>query len=188
MAQSSVGHLRNACGLLLLFALMSVACAQTPINGAGHLKEWIKGVWITGNGTYTIYTDDHYFVVSVEGDSAHANVYCGASQLKFTNKGMARLQVLRVRHMPGGEQTTFNRAIFQPDHTETPMVIDSTLFTPGSCNIVDGVIYDAITEVTDEYILISTCNGDKEKIFSNGVYVYMPEGGGEFYSYRIARL
>lgn len=189
MPESSLRQLRNIGGMLLLLALMSVSCGQTPSMDTGaRLREWMKGIWITGNGTYTIYTDDHYFVVSVEGDSAHPNIYCGASQLRFNRKGTARLQALRVRQMPGGESTIFNRNIFQSDHTEAPMVIDTTLFTPGSCNIVDGVIYDAVTEVTDDYILLSTCNGDKEKIFSNGVYVYMPAGGGEFYSYRIARL
>ena len=52
-------------------------------------------------------------------------------------------------------------------------------------HFVDGIIYDSVTEVTDEYILLATCNGDKEKIFSNGTSAYLPAGGGEFYSLRI---
>ncbi len=50
------------------------------------------------------------------------------------------------------------------------------------------MIYDAVTEVTDEYILLATCNGDSEKIFANGVSVYMPASGGEFYSYRVEEM
>ena len=189
MSSISTACRRWLTGVLLALALVLVSCGHVTSGVQGdQLREWRKGVWISGNGTYTVYTDDHYFVVSIEGDSAHPNLYCGASQLRFHRLGMAREQVLRLRQAPGGESTIFNRMIFQPDHTEAPLVMDTTLFTPGSCNIVDGVIYDAVTEVTDDYILISTCNGDKEKIFANGVSVYMPAGGGEFYSYRVSRL
>lgn len=189
MYQCSAVSKCTMAGLFLSLALVLTCSAPASTeDGASRLREWQKGVWISGTGTYTIYTDDHYFVVSVEGDSAHPNLYCGASQLRYHRRGMARQQVLRLRQVPGGEMTTFNRMVFQPDHTEAPLVIDTTLFTPGSCNIVDGVIYDAVTEVADDYILISTCNGDKEKIYANGVSVYMPAGGGEFYSYRVSRL
>jgi len=68
------------------------------------------------------------------------------------------------------------------------MEINSTLFSPGVCNVVDGIIYDSITEATDAYILLSTCNGDKEKIFAKGVSVYLPAGGGEAYAYRIEQF
>ncbi len=78
--------------------------------------------------------------------------------------------------------------LFQKDHTEAPLAIDPELFRAGVCNIKEGTIYDSITESTDEYILLSTCNGDKEKIFSNGVSVYMPAGGGQYYAYRIEKL
>jgi hypothetical protein len=47
------------------------------------------------------------------------------------------------------------------------------------------VIYDSVEEETDEYILLATCNGDKEKIFSDGRSVYMPANGGEYWAYRI---
>jgi hypothetical protein len=135
-----------------------------------------------------VYTDDHYFVISVEGDSAAPNLYCGGTQVEFHRRGMARRQVLRLRQSPGSDMTMFNASMFQPDHSESPLLIDTTLFVPGTCTIAGGVIYDAVTEATDKYILLSTCNGDREKILSSGVAVYLPAGGGEFYSYRIARL
>ena len=90
--------------------------------------------------------------------------------------------------MPSGDKETYRETAFQPDHTEASMPFDSTLFKPDICNIVDGVIYDAVIEATDEYIMLATCNGDKVKIFSNGVSVYLPAGGGEFYSYRVEKL
>ncbi len=70
-------------------------------------------------------------------------------------------------------------------NAEISLKIDTTQFDPNTCNIKDGIIYDSITEVTDEYILLTTCNGDHEKIFSNGIAAYLPPGGGEFYSVRI---
>jgi hypothetical protein len=188
MVPLSVGLGRKIYGIPLLLSLLFVACVQPSGDGSDKLREWRKGVWISGDGTYTVYTDEHYFVVSVEGDSARPNLYCGASQVKFHRRGMARQQVLRLRQSPGGAMQTFSRFVFQPDHSEAPLVVDTTLFVPGTCTISDGVIYDAVTEVTGEYILLSTCNGDKEKIFSNGVAVYLPADGGEFYSYRISRL
>ena len=98
---------------------------------------------------------------------------------------MARKQIIRVRQLPGGKLSFFKEPLIQPDHTETPMEIDTSLFAPNTCNIADGIIYDSITEITDEYVLLTTCNGDHEKIFSNGVSLYLPAGGGEAYSYRI---
>jgi hypothetical protein len=87
--------------------------------------------------------------------------------------------------MPGDAPTIYTKNVFRADRTEAPMEIDPGLFAPGTCNIKDGIIYDSITEATDQYILLSTCNGDKEKIFSNGVSVYLPAGGGEAYAYRV---
>jgi hypothetical protein len=167
--------------LAVLFVLAaSVWCQDEPISIQDRLAEWRQGVWITGTGTYTIWTDSHYFVVSYEGDSASPNIYVGASQVRFHEKGIARKQTLRHRQMPSGDKETYRKTAFQPDHTEAPMLFDS--------NIIDGVIYDAVIEATDEYILLATCNGDKEKIFSNGVSVYLPAGGGEYYSYRVEKL
>ncbi|MBD3299173.1 MAG: hypothetical protein GF341_10995 [candidate division Zixibacteria bacterium] len=188
MLKDSIGYGKKTSVTLLVLCCLMAACAQPSGQSVDRLREWRQGVWMSGTGTYTVYTDDHYFVVSIEGDSAKPNLYCGASQVTFHRRGIARQQVLRLRQVPGHEITLFNRSIFQPDHTEAPLVIDTTLFVPGTCTIADGVIYDAITEMTDEFILLSTCNGDKEKIFSNGVSVYMPAGGGEFYSYRVSRL
>ncbi len=157
-------------------------------DGGIKLAEWRKGVWISGSGTYTIYTDTHYFILSHDGDSTSPNLYFGASQVKFCKKGMARKQVIRLRQMPGRDMQLFKGLSFRPDHTEEPLSIDTSLFAPGRCNVKKGIIYDSITETTDEYILLATCNGDREKIFANGVAVYMPAGGGEFYSYRIEKL
>jgi hypothetical protein len=171
--------------LLLLVPILFVCNSGPTQDLSGQLREWRQGVWISGEGTYTIYTDSHYFVVSLEGDSTSPNIYCGSSQVIYHNRGIARHQVLRIRQMPGGDMSTFKRPVFRRERTEAPLVIDTTLFIPGTCTIHDGVIYDAVTEVTAEYILLSTCNGDQEKIFSDGVSAYLPAGGGEFYSHRV---
>ena len=171
--------------IVTIFLLLTFACSSRPTDLKTKLAEWRNGVWLTEDGSYTIYTDTHYFVVFANGDSNSANIYCGASQIRYHNKGMARKQIIRVRQFPGSNMDFFNRNVLQPDHTETSMKIDSTQFAPNACNIKDGIIYDSITEVTDDYILLTTCNGDKEKIFSNGVSVYLPAGGGAAYSYRI---
>ncbi len=178
--------------ILLSFAAIvwfaSVSLPPTPDDSGAKLREWRKGVWLLPDGSFTVYTDTHYFVLVAAGDSASRNIYCGASQVRYHAKGMARKQVLRVREVAGREPTFYTQNVYKPDHTEAPMEIDPTLFTPGVCNIKDGVIYDSITEVTDEYILLSTCNGDKEKVFSNGVSVYLPASGGEAYAFRVERI
>ncbi len=173
--------------LLPVFALC-ISCSSSPDDIGSKFAEWRKGVWILQDGSYAVYTDNHYFVIYASGDSAAANLYCGASQIEFHNKGMARKQVIRIRQFPGGELNFSKKSAHRPDNTETPLKIDTTLFAPNTCNIKDGIIYDSITEITDEYILLATCNGDKEKIFSNGVAVYLPAGGGEAYSYRVEKL
>jgi hypothetical protein len=174
--------------VLLLSLILAVSCGTTPRDVKSKLAEWRKGVWISGDGTYTIYTDHHYFVVSYEGDSTAPNLYCGASQIAFNNKGTARKQVIRLRQNPGASMYSFKELARQSDTSETPLFYDSSLFKPGTCNIKDGIIYDAVTEVTAEYILLSTCNGDREKIYSTGISVYLPASGGEFYSYRIEKF
>jgi hypothetical protein len=140
------------------------------------------------DGSFTVYTDTHYFVLVAGGDSTAPNIYCGASQVRYHTKGMARKQVLRVRQLPGQAITFIKENVFRADKTEAPMNIDPSLFSPGVCNVKNGIIYDSITEATDTYILLSTCNGDREKIFSNGVSVYLPAGGGEAYAYRIEQF
>jgi len=172
--------------LVLLAGMLLCSCsARVSSDIESRLKAWRKGVWISGSGTYTIYTDTHYFVLSYEGDSTSANLYCGASQVRYCNKGMARKQVVRLRQMPNRGMQLFKESVFHQNNSEQPLEIDTTLFAPGVCNVKNGVIYDSVTEVTDEYILLATCNGDKEQIYANGVAAYMPAGGGEFYSYRI---
>lgn len=174
--------------LLALTMLITSAQSATAENAGERLADWLQGVWITGSGTFTVYTADHYFVISAEGDSASPNIYCGASQLKFCSKGMARKQTLRLRQVPSGEQTAWHEDIFTSEGSEVEFKIDTTLFQPGICNTVEGVIYDSITETTDEYILLATCNGDQIKVFASGVYVYLPKGGGEYKSYRVEKF
>lgn len=169
-------------------SLVFVSAPPIPDDVETRLREWRKGVWLLPDGSFTVYTDNHYFVLVAIGDSSSRNIYCGVSQVRYHAKGMARKQVLRIRQVPGGESTIYNKNLFRPDHTEAPMDIDSSLFSSGVCNIKDGIIYDSITEVTDECILLSTCNGDKEKIFSNGVSVYLQAGGGEAYAFRVERF
>jgi hypothetical protein len=176
--------------LVLIFMGLAASCSAPPVEEEtsasvkDKLAEWRKGVWLLGDGSYAIYTDTHYFVVMVSGDSASPNIYCGASQVVYHEKGMARKQVIRVRQLPGGDLVTFKENVLG-HNAEIPLKIDTTQFAPNTCNIVDGIIYDSVTEVTDEYILLATCNGDREKIFSNGTAAYLPAGGGEFFSIRI---
>lgn len=178
--------------LVLLVAVTGISLSaphgDSDADIQAKLTEWQKGVWISGTGTYTIYTDHHYFVVSFEGDTLSPNIYVGASQLAFHNRGMARKQNLRLRQLPGGEMSSFVEHVFQGDHSEEPMLIDSTLFKPGVCNIKDGIIYDAVTEAGEDFILLATCNDDRIKLFSNGVSVYLPASGGAYYSYRVEKL
>jgi hypothetical protein len=176
-------------GILLLVVTSCSSSIQEKnvLSAEEKLAQWRKGVWLLGDGSYAIYTDTHYFVVMISGDSASPNIYCGASQVKFHQKGMARKQVIRVRQLPGGDMMSFRENVLG-HNAEIPLEIDTTLFAPNTCNIKDGIIYDSITEITDEYILLSTCNGDKEKIFSDGKAAYLPAGGGEFYSIRIEKF
>jgi hypothetical protein len=177
-------------GLVMIFVGLALSCSAPPIEEETQtsvkdkLSEWRKGVWLLGDGSYAIYTDTHYFVVMVSGDSAAPNIYCGASQVVYHEKGMARKQIIRVRQLPGGDLVTFKENVLG-HNAEIPLEIDTTQFAPNTCNIRDGIIYDSITEVTDEHILLATCNGDKEKIFSDGTAAYLPADGGEFYSLRI---
>jgi hypothetical protein len=166
------------------------SCATRLENNSvgARLAQWRQGVWVSGTATYTIYSGSHYFVLSCEGDSSATNLYVGASQVVFHEKGMARRQLVRLRQLPGASLSSFRDIDFSEDHTEPALVIDTALFVPGSCTVKEGVIYDAVTAVTDTSILLSTCNGDKEMIYSNGVSAYMPASGGEYFSYRIEGL
>ncbi|MBU0742357.1 hypothetical protein KKG45_09705 [bacterium] len=175
---------------LIAVALFSVAsCSRTPTTGE-RLRAMRAGVWVSEGGAYTIWTDSHYFVVSAAGDSASANIYCGASQVCYTDRGIARKQNLRLRQVgAGGPEIVLDYSMFREGSEsaveEVPLQIDESLFSPGKCVIESGVIYDSVAEVTEEYILLSTCNGDKDKIFNDGRSVYMPSDGGESWWYRI---
>lgn len=177
--------IRRICVLFLFPALgVLLACSQEQTTG-DRLREWRQGVWMLTDGSYAIYTENHYFVISASGDSSRANIYCGASQIRFTDKGMARKQTLRVRKFPGGDLAMSKDSPPANDQDYAPLEIDMALFQPGSCNIADGVIYDSVTEETDDFILLATCNGDEEKIFSDGRSAYLPAGGGEYWARRI---
>ncbi len=177
---------------VLLVVVTGISCSAPPVDSPtdvqSKLAEWQKGVWISAAGTYSIYTDNHYFVVSFQGDTASPNIYVGVSQLAIHNRGLARKQTLRLRQLPGGQMSSFVESVFQEDNSEQPLLIDSTLFQPGVCNFKDGVLYDAVTEVGEDFILLATCNDDRIKLFSNGVSVYLPASGGEYYSYRVEKL
>lgn len=177
-----IGLLMVAANLILL-----AACREEPssLGNVEKLRAWQRGVWINGTGTYTVYTNDHYFVVSFEGDSAHANLYIGASQLGFHEKGMTRCQTIRMRQVAGSESAPWRREGFIQDQDEVIVPVDTTLFDPKSCVIKDGVIYDAIIESTDTYMLLATCGGDKIRLLNDGRSAYLPASGGEFWSYRV---
>jgi hypothetical protein len=175
---------RPATCILVFLAVLTLSCSTDQTTGE-TLREWRRGVWLLADGNYAVYTDSHYFVVSASGDSARANVYCGSSQIAFTDLGMARRQTLRVRKFPGGELKLSKTLEAFADGAEVPLQLDMTQFESGTCNIHEGIIYDSVTEITDQYILLATCNGDRERILADGRSVYMPAGGGEFWAHRI---
>jgi hypothetical protein len=178
--------------LIVVSLFFLVSCSGTP-KSSERLRSMRIGVWLNTGGIYTVWTDDHYFVVSASGDSVSTNIYCGASQVRFTDKGIARKQNLRLRQIGLNEPTIFTdfkafRESAEARIEEVPLQIDPGLFDPATCVIKGGIIYDAISEETAEYILLSTCNGDREKIFNDGRAVYLPASGGEYWSYRIETL
>ena len=179
--------LRTALLVVVAALTLLTACKGEPrsLTNVEKLRAWQRGVWISGNGTYTVYTNDHYFVVSFEGDSARPNLYFGASQLGFYEKGMTRCQTIRLRQVPGGESAPWKRDGFIQDNDEVLVPVDTTLFDPKSCITQDGVIYDAIIESTDTYLLLATCGGDKIRLMNDGRSAYLPASGGEFWSYRV---
>jgi len=176
--------------LSLVIALSAIinSCSNPPESTGEKLARLRQGTWFNGSGTYTVWTDNHYFVISYEGDSVNSNIYCGASQVSYCDLGLTRAQTLRMRKMPRGDLSLSRNTEFTQDHTEARIEIDTTLFAPNTCIISDGVIYDAIIEQKDDYILLASCDGDREKIYSNGTAVYLPADGGEYYSYRIDTL
>ena len=171
-----------------LIAVLGFGSPPNKENVRDRLIKWRTGVWLSAGGTYTIWTPKHYFVLSMSGDSTNPNLYYGCSQVSYHEKGMTRYQVQRFRKSPGSDLTMFSENTLTDNDGETPYAPDTTLFDPKSCVIKDGVIYDAVVEATDSYILLISCNGDHEKIFSDGRSAYMPAGGGEFYSYRVEKF
>ena len=174
--------------LFIIPTLIAVLGCGSPTeveSARDKLIKWRAGIWLSASGTYTIWTPKHYFVLSMTGDTSNSNLYYGCSQVSYHEKGMTRYQVKKLRKFPGGDLTMFSKNTLTTENSETPYSPDTTLFDPEKCVIQDGVIYDAIIEITDTYILLNSCNGDREKIFSNGRSAYLPASGGEYYSYRV---
>jgi len=175
--------------VLTLIGCLAGGCASRP-STADKLREWQHGVWVSTGGVYTVWTDSHYFVVSATGDSTKANIYCGSSRIRFTDKGVARHQNLRLRQTPDSAMLVHGdySMYFEGENggvEEAPLEIDLDQFKPGTCNVVEGVIYDSVSEETPEYILLSSCNGDQIKLFRNGRSLYRSADGYEAWSYRI---
>jgi hypothetical protein len=173
----------------ILIAGSTLSCTSPP-STENKLRDWYRGVWLSKGGVFTVWTDTHYFVVSAYGDSTSANIYCGSSQVRFTGKGIARKQVVRIRQLPESALQIINDYSMYEEGAgstidEKPLEINMDLFEPGTCNVKEGIIYDSVTEETTDYILLSTCNGDQMKIFSDGRSLYLPAGGDENWSYRI---
>ncbi len=82
-----------------------------------------------------------HFVVSAAGDSTKSQVYCGGSRVRFTEKGIARHQNLRVRQSPNSPVAiTGDYSMYSEGETggveKAPLDIDMSLFKPGVCNVV----------------------------------------------------
>lgn len=172
-----------------LIVCFGFSCSSPPSTGE-KLREWQRGVWVSTGGAYTVWTDTHYFVVSAAGDSTKPQIYCGSSRVRFTDRGVARHQNLRVRQTPNTAMRIYGDYSMYSESEiggvgETLLEIDMTLFEPGICNTVEGVIYDSVTEETSEYILLASCNGDQIKLFSDGRSLYLSSDGNESWSYRI---
>lgn len=131
---------------------------------AERIQAWRKGVWSDGENSFAIWTDRYYFVISVS--SAGENIYCGASEVRYTDEGIETYQKVRVRRPPGGELFTF---------VET----DKQKARP---------ILHRITEVGEDFILFESCAGDHFRLQADGVEVYMPAGGNDVIWRRIESL
>jgi len=146
-------------------------------------------VWLSSGGGYAVWTGTHYFVVWGAGEGDKAQVYCGSSRVRYTDKGIARQQNLRIRKTSSSKlRITEDYSMYTESENgvvEAPLEIDLNQFSPGTCNIVEGVIYDSVSEETTEYILLSSCNGDKEQIFIDGRSLFKSSDGSETWWYRI---
>ncbi|MBK7142099.1 MAG: hypothetical protein IPH75_08470 [bacterium] len=175
----------------LLLVLAAVAAVST-LGLTTHQSEndpewfqWAKGVWLFENSSYMVITDSHYFVITASGDTSNPLIYCAASQLAFTPKGLVHTERLFAAHRPEGENELFRAT--QTDR-ELPLSVDTAKFVAEKSEVVNDVWYDAIIELTDDYVLLSTNNGDKAKFFKDGRAVYMPKAGGEFISRKVEQL
>ena len=177
---------------VIIFAL--TICFASPcfsqLSTASKLQEWKRGVWLSSGGGYSVWTDTHYFVVWGAGEGANAQVYCGSSRVRYTDKGIARHQNLRIRKTASSElRIKDDSSIYTESENggvvEVPLEIDMSHFSPGACNIVDGVIYDSVTEESSDYILLSSCNGDQLQLYNDGRFLYKSSDGSETWSYRI---
>jgi hypothetical protein len=182
----------NRSHIIAIFGIMicvGLSCASPP-STKDKLLEWQRGVWISTGGAYTVWTNTHYFVVQASGDTSNAQIYCGSSRIRFTDKGVARHQNLRIRQTPNTALLiNCDYSMFSESNNggllEAHLQIDMAMFTPDECKIVEGVIYDSVAEETDEYILLSSCNGDQIKLYNNGRSLYISSNGSEHWSYRI---
>ena len=66
--------MRTITGVILVSLLFSCSAGETT---GEELRQWRRGVWQLTDGSYAIYTDSHYFVVSASGDSAQASLHSG---------------------------------------------------------------------------------------------------------------
>lgn len=174
--------------LLVLAAIAAVSTLGLTSHQSQSKPEWYhwaKGVWLFGNSSYMVVTDNHYFVITASGDTSNPLIYCAASQLAFTTKGIVHVERLFAAHRPEGEDELIRATELEK---ELPQSIDTNLFVDGRSVEVDGVWYDAIIEATDEYMLLATNNGDKAKFFKDGRSVYVPKEGGEFVSYKVEQF
>ncbi|MBI5867597.1 MAG: hypothetical protein HZB43_04805 [candidate division Zixibacteria bacterium] len=169
--------------VVLILATASHACQPGAI--AEKLRTWQKGVWISSGGVYSIWTDTHYFVVQGNELQDSLNIYCGASQIEYTDKGIARSQVVRVRKTAGQALFAKTDDIFDSTGHERPLVIDETKFKPGTCAFDKGILYDSIDSLGTDFILMSTCGEDRIRLHSNGTSFYLRASGGEVVSVRV---
>ena len=91
-------RVRFAAVFALVFCFASPCLSQD--STASKLQEWKRGVWLSSGGGYAVWTDNHYFVVWGSGEGDKAQVYCGSSRVRYTDKGIARQQNLRIRKTP----------------------------------------------------------------------------------------
>lgn len=180
----------SVAAVFLTVCFASSSSAQT--STADKLSEWQRGVWLSSDGAYTVWTATHYFVVWGSGEGSKAQVYCGSSRVRYTDRGIARHQNLRIRKTPKADlRISQGYSMYSEPQdgriVEEPLEVDMAQFSPGTCNIVGGVIYDSVTEETSEYILLWSCNGDKIQLFSDGRSLYKSSDGNETWSYRIEK-